>query len=118
VRTLLLRIAALVIIAVAVIADSGCSTTAAVQSAPPALVSVVTARAEVSDVPIEIRLPAIVEPHATVTVKSEIAGELRRVLVHEGQAIHRGDVLFEIEPEPYVAALNQAKAQDKASSFL
>ena len=102
---------AAVLTALTAIAGSGCSSTAAIQGASPAPVPVVTARAAVSDVPIEIRVPAIVEPHLTVTVRAEVAGQLRRVLVHEGQAVRRGDVLFEIEPDSYVAALNQAKAQ-------
>jgi len=105
------RTAALMTAAAAILAEVACSSTAAIQAPSPAPIPVVTARAEVADVPIEIRVPAIVEPHVTVTVKAEVAGELRRVLVHEGQAVHRGDVLFEIEPEPYVAALDQAKAQ-------
>lgn len=105
------RAAAAISAAIAVIAASGCSGTAAVQGASVAAVPIVTAKAQLSDFPIELRVPAVVEPHLTVTVKAQVAGELRRALVYEGQAVHRAEVLFEIEPEPYIAALNQAKAQ-------
>ena len=75
------------------------------------MIPVITAKAELADFPVTIRIPAVVEPHTTVVVKSEVLGELHRVLVREGQSVRRGDVLFEIEPEPYAAALAQAKAQ-------
>lgn len=112
VHILILRTAALLSIPALTLAVSACSGRAAVQGAPPApAVPVVTAKAQVSDVPIEVRVPAIIEPHLTVTVKAEVAGQLKRVLVREGQVVHRGEVLFEVEPEPYIAALNEAKAQ-------
>lgn len=89
---------------------SSCSSPAASPVTIPA-VPVVTAKAELGDFPVTIRVPAVVEPHTSVIVKAEVLGELRRVLVREGQPVHRGDILFEIEPEPYAAALAQAKAQ-------
>lgn len=112
VRTLIVRTAALVSVTAAILADLACSGTPAVQgSATAPVIPVFTAKAKMSDVPIEVRVPAIVEPHLTVTVKAEVAGQLKRVLAREGQLVQRGEVLFEVEPEPYIAALNQAKAQ-------
>jgi len=40
-----------------------------------------------------------------------VGGELRRVSFEEGQDVRRGEVLFEIDPRPYEAALEQARAQ-------
>ena len=47
---------------------------------------------------------------ATVTVKAEVSGVLTKVHFRKGQDIHRGDVLFTIDPRPYQAALHQAQA--------
>jgi multidrug efflux system membrane fusion protein len=52
-----------------------------------------------------------------VTLKVRVDGTLEKVLFREGQNVHVGDVLAQIDPRPYQAALNQAtakKAQDDA----
>jgi multidrug efflux system membrane fusion protein len=45
-----------------------------------------------------------------VTVKSRVDGELQQVLFREGQDVHVGDVLAQIDPRPYAAQLKQAQA--------
>jgi multidrug efflux system membrane fusion protein len=77
------------------------------QDAVPVTVGIVTPR----DVPIVIRVIGTVEAHSTVSVKALVGGELRRVSFEEGQDVRRGEVLFEIDPRPYEAALEQAQAQ-------
>jgi membrane fusion protein, multidrug efflux system len=58
---------------------------------------------------IEVRLAAIgtVTPLATVTVKTQIAGQLQRIAFTEGQLVHAGDFLAQVDPRPYEAALEQ-----------
>src|SRR4029077_3848538 len=54
----------------------------------------------------------------TVVVRSQIQGPLIRIAFKEGQIVHRGDLLAEIDPRPYQVALEQAQAQlakDQAS---
>jgi membrane fusion protein, multidrug efflux system len=46
-----------------------------------------------------------------VLVTPDISGKIIKVVVKEGQNVKDGDVLFEIDPEPFQLALNQAKAQ-------
>src|SRR5215475_4293123 len=46
-----------------------------------------------------------------VLVTPDISGKIIKVLVKEGQKVKEGDELFEIDPEPFQLALNQAKAQ-------
>ncbi|MBI3804549.1 MAG: biotin/lipoyl-binding protein [Nitrospirae bacterium] len=46
----------------------------------------------------------------TVEIRSQVTGFLRRVAFVEGALVHTGDLLFVIDPRPYQAALDQAKA--------
>jgi membrane fusion protein (multidrug efflux system) len=50
-----------------------------------------------------------------VSVAPEVSGIVSEVLVHENQRIHRGDVLFRIDPRPYRIALANAEAQIAAA---
>lgn len=90
---------------------TGCRGVSASQNHATAAIPVSVAEAYQSDIPIEVRVPAAITPFVTVNVKSEVSGILRRALVHEGETVHAGDVLFEIDPAPFVVALRQAKAQ-------
>jgi len=52
-----------------------------------------------------------VTPLATVTVQAQVSGQLTQVAFVEGQTVHKGDFLLEIDPRPYQAALAQAQGQ-------
>ena len=52
-----------------------------------------------------------VTPLATVTIKTQINGQLQDVGFTEGQKVHRGDFLAQIDPRPYQAALEQYSGQ-------
>ncbi len=52
-----------------------------------------------------------VTAYNTVTIKSRVDGQLMRVNVREGQAVTQGEMLVEIDPKPYEAALAQAQGQ-------
>ncbi len=60
---------------------------------------------------IQIRIPAIgtVTTLANVTVRTQISGTLQKLLFTEGQLVHAGDVLAQIDPRPYEAALQTAQ---------
>lgn len=58
-----------------------------------------------------------VVPSCDVLVQSRVAGQLVKLHFHEGQRVRAGDLLAEIDPRPFQAALEQAKgtlAKDKA----
>jgi membrane fusion protein, multidrug efflux system len=60
---------------------------------------------------IAVKLPALgtVTPLATVTVKTQISGQLQLIAFKEGQLVRKGDFLAQIDPRPYQSALEQAQ---------
>jgi membrane fusion protein, multidrug efflux system len=61
--------------------------------------------------PIFLTALGTVTAYNTVTIKSRVDGQLMQVPVTEGQAVRQGQVLAEIDPKPYQAALEQAQGQ-------
>ena len=59
--------------------------------------------------PVEVSAIGNVEAYSTVSVKALVSGELREVHFQEGQEIRKGDLLFEIDPRPFEAALKRAE---------
>jgi membrane fusion protein, multidrug efflux system len=84
----------------------------------PAAIPVTFAKAEAADFPVYLNSLGIVTPYDTVTVRSRVDGEVVKVGFKQGQMVKEGDVLVQIDPRPYQAALDQAlskKAQDEAN---
>ncbi|SFL59387.1 efflux RND transporter periplasmic adaptor subunit [Methylobacterium pseudosasicola] len=52
-----------------------------------------------------------VQAYNTVQVRTRVDGEIRQIAFREGQNVHTGDILVQIDPRPYQAALDQAKAK-------
>jgi multidrug efflux system membrane fusion protein len=72
---------------------------------------VVAVAAEKGDIAITLNALGTVTPLATVTVKTQIAGQLTQVAFQEGQLVHAGDFLAQIDPRPYQLALAQSEGQ-------
>jgi multidrug efflux system membrane fusion protein len=76
----------------------------------------ITAAAK-ADVPIVIRALGTVTPLATVTVKTQITGQLVQVNFTEGQSVKKDELLALVDPRPYEVALQNAEgvlAKDQA----
>jgi multidrug efflux system membrane fusion protein len=90
---------------------------AAAPPAPPPPVPVVAATATQGNVPIYLRGIGSVIAYNTVTVRSQIQGQLTQIAFKEGQTAHVGDLLAQINPSPYQAQLDQVtanRARDEA----
>ena len=78
---------------------------------------VVTAIATRKDVPVEIAAIGNVEAYTTISVRSQVTGQLQQALFQEGDFVKKGDQLFSIDPRAFQAQLQQAEAnlvRDKA----
>ena len=98
-----------------VMRDMPGSRAAAPKPAPAVPVSV--AKVVTQSVPVRLRAIGNVEPHTTVAIKARIDGQIVAVHFKEGDEVHKGDVLFEIDKRPFEAQLAQAQAtlaKDKA----
>jgi multidrug efflux system membrane fusion protein len=62
------------------------------------------------DVPVEIQVIGHVEAYSTISVKAQVTGQLNNARFQEGDYVKKNDLLFEIDPRPLQAALNQAVA--------
>lgn len=82
-------------------------------------VPVTVTLAELGDAPYQVTANGIVEPLQSVAVQSQVGGVLTAVKFKEGDEVQAGQILFEIDPIPYRAALQQAQAvlaRDQAQS--
>ena len=84
----------------------------------PAPIPVTVAQAKKADFPVYLNGLGAVEPYQTVLIRSRVDGQVVKIAFKQGQMIKEGDVLVQIDPRPYQAALDQAvakKAQDEAT---
>lgn len=75
---------------------------------PPALV--VTAPVTQRDVPLQIKAIGTMEASESVTIRTQISGELTRVAFREGQDVQKGALLFQLDPRTYLASIRKADA--------
>lgn len=74
--------------------------------AQPVVVTKVTQR----DVPVDLAAVGNVEAYASVSVRSQVTGQLTDAFFHEGDIVKKGDKLFAIDPRPLEAIEQQAEA--------
>ena len=87
-------------------------------SARGAAVSVTVAPVTKADFPVYLGGLGTVQGFNTVLVRTRVDGQIDKIAFKEGQLVNQGDLLVQIDPRPYQAALDQAKAkkaQDEAN---
>ncbi len=88
------------------------------QKAARSAVRVNVATVEKVNFPVYLTGLGTVQAFNTVLVRSRVDGQIDKIAFTEGQLVKQGDLLTEIDPRPYRAALDQAKAkkeQDEAN---
>jgi multidrug efflux system membrane fusion protein len=90
------------------------------RSGPPSAkpVPVTIASVEKADFPAYLFGLGSVQAFNTVIVRTRVDGQIDKIAFQEGQLVKEGDILAQIDPRPYQAALDQAvakKAQDEAN---
>ena len=76
----------------------------------PAPVAVDVAAVQRADVPVYLEGLGTVQAFYTVTVTARVDGQIEKVAFKEGQHVSKGDLLVQIDPRPYQAALGVAQA--------
>jgi multidrug efflux system membrane fusion protein len=78
---------------------------------------VVTTKVTEKDVPVDLAAIGNVEAYATISIRSQVTGQLMDLAFHEGDLVKQGQRLFILDRRPFEAALAQAEAnllRDKA----
>jgi membrane fusion protein, multidrug efflux system len=73
-------------------------------------VPVVTVKVQVADFPIVMTGIGSVVPYNVVDVHAQVTGTIEKIGFVEGQTVHPGDLIAQLDPRPYQAALQQAEA--------
>jgi multidrug efflux system membrane fusion protein len=81
------------------------------QAATPRSISVSTAPVLKQDVPVYLSGLGAVTAFNTANIKSRVDGQIMKVNFREGQNVHQGDLLIEIDSRPFQAQLDQMQAQ-------
>jgi multidrug efflux system membrane fusion protein len=74
---------------------------------------VVVATAEQRDVPVQTRAIGNVEAYQTVQIRSQVNGQIEKILFKEGQDVHKGQLLVQLDKRPFQADLDKAVGQLK-----
>src|SRR5205809_1328030 len=88
---------------------AGCSGGKAAPVPPPLVVEV--AAVVQQDTPIYSDWVATLDGFVNAQIQPRVAGYIIKQNYKEGSLVRKGDILFEIDPRPFKAALDQAKAQ-------
>lgn len=78
-------------------------------AAEPPAAAITVGQSKTGDMNVYIQALGTVTPLNTVTIYSQVTGRVTAVNYREGQMVHEGDPLIEIDPRPYQATLTQAE---------
>src|SRR5438132_13870608 len=89
----------------------GCSNGKVRAAAPPPPPMVEVAPVIQKDVPVQGEWVGTLEGYVNAQIQPQVSGYLIRQDYHEGAFVKKGQLLFEIDPRPFQAVLDQAKGQ-------
>ena len=101
------RVLLFILFAVLTLAMAGCGRTQA--AAPPPLPEVRVAPVVQQDVPVYSEWVATLDGYVNAQVRPQVSGYIIKQNYKEGSLVRKGEVLFEIDPRPFQAALDRAK---------
>jgi membrane fusion protein (multidrug efflux system) len=101
------RVLLFILFAVLTLAMPGCGRTQAAGPPPPPEVRV--APVVQQDVPVYSEWVATLDGYVNAQVRPQVSGYIIKQNYKEGSLVRRGEVLFEIDPRPFQAALDRAK---------
>src|SRR5690349_5916292 len=93
----------------ALVLANGCKPTPKAQPVSPPLVEVATVTR--ADIPIYHDWVGVLDGFVNARIRAQVTGYLLSQHYREGDPIRKDDLLFEIDPRPFQAALDQAKGQ-------
>jgi membrane fusion protein (multidrug efflux system) len=90
---------------------SGCGQNSSAQAGPPPAMPVSVVKLQPTDVPITGEWVGTLDGYVNAQIQPQASGYLVRQNYREGAQVEKGQVLFEIDPRPFQAALDQAQGQ-------
>ena len=105
-----LRASALCVLGILSISLLACDSSKAAPAAPPPPTVEVAAVVQ-QDTPIYSEWVAVLDGYVNAMIQPHVSGYIIKQNYKEGSVVRKGDVLFEIDPRPFKAALDQANAQ-------
>jgi RND family efflux transporter MFP subunit len=93
------------------VSGTGCRQATKVAAGPPPPPEVIVTAAIQRDVPISGEWVATLDGFLNAQIQSYVSGYVVRQKYSEGGFVHKDDVLFEVDPRPFEAAVDQARAQ-------
>ncbi len=103
-------VAGLIVAGWFIASEAGRDKARAAAAAPTPAVPVTVGTVEKRDVPVIVRGIGTVQAYKAVAVKTRVDGQIVKVAFEEGQFVRTGDLLFQIDPAPFQAALDHASA--------
>ena len=101
----------LAVLAAVVLTGVTCNSVKSQPAAAPPPVAVEVVKAMQMDVPVRAEWVATLEGYVNAQIQPQVSGYLIRQDYKEGSFVHKGEVLFEIDPRTFQAALDQSKGQ-------
>ncbi len=107
------RVRAVLILAAAVgvMAGASCNSPKPQAAAPAKPISVAVVKAIQMNVPVHAEWVGSLDGYVNAQIQAQVSGYLISQNYKEGSYVHKDDVLFEIDPRPFQAVLDQAKGQ-------